>query len=262
MTIPFSYHLCNPDNTAKIKTGMERRLSAGRWAFAVPLGYHLENGLPVADPVRASLIRETFERWATGEITTTRLSEEMNARGLVSRSGRPLPASQIARFLKNPFYAGAMVVAGRRYPGNHPAIVSPELFERVQTIFEQKVSGRSARKHLDLLLVGKIVCPRCVKVLTGERHQKPSGKIFKYYRCHTPSCRFVVRAELADGLVCTKILERLATNPTAADADRLSGIVRGDDLIAKRQLVQSLVARVIVGDCDMLSLRVFYHPDN
>lgn len=262
MTIPFHYHLRNLDNTARIKTGMERRLSAGRWAFAAPLGYRLENGVPVTDPVRAPLIREMFERWATGENTTKQLAAEMTARGLVSRSGGQLAPSHLARLLKNPFYAGAMVVGGRRYAGNHPAIVSPELFERVQTVFEQKVSGRSARKHLDLLLVGKVICPRCGKVLVGEHHQKPSGKTFNYYRCRAPECRFVIRAKSTDDAVCAKILERLAANPIAADADRLSSIVQGNDLIAKRELVQSLVARVIVGDGDDPVLRVFFVSSN
>ena len=237
---------------------MEKRFSEGHWSFLAPLGYGLENGSPVPDVVLAPLVRELFQRWATGDYTAKNLSAEMASRGLLGRQGKPLATSQVVRILKNPFYAGSMVIKGIRYPSSHGAIVEPDLFDRARAVFVEKVKGRKARKHLDLLLTDKIVCPRCDTLLTGEHHRKPSGKVFRYYRCHALSCGFVLRAQDVEGEVGAVIQKHVTDAFGILAARQLLSTLQNDDMVAKRQLVQSLVGRVLIFEGDVPSLKVCF----
>ncbi|TAK05277.1 hypothetical protein EPO33_04910 [Patescibacteria group bacterium] len=181
----------------EIRKGIDESLRRGRWARAVPVGYLKERGRVLIDPARSPMMREAFERFATGTVPTTTLSDELHRKGLVSRTGKRVTATGLCRLLKNPFYAGIMRVRGIEHDGTHPALVSREVFARVQEVFRQKDSGGRTRIRLEHLLSGKVRCPSCGKNLIPERHVKPSGRVYSYYRCHWAgsTCRYLTAAE-------------------------------------------------------------------
>jgi DNA invertase Pin-like site-specific DNA recombinase len=191
---------------AEVRKGIEERLLRGQWSSYPPVGYHIRDRRIVPDPARATRIREAFELWSAGNISTERLADEMYNRGLVSRNGKMIKANAFSRILKNSFYAGIMTVRGKEYPGIHPPLISLNLLERSREVFRQKVRGRHARKHLVFVLSHKLRCPRCASTLIGEHHVKKSGKVFDYYRCHEKTCRYVTRAKELDEAVCRSLL--------------------------------------------------------
>lgn len=193
----------------EVKKGLEERLLRGLWTGQIIIGYRKVGDAITLDPARAPQMLRAFELWASGRFTSRVLADEMYASGLVSRNGNKISASKWCALLKNPFYVGIMRVNGVEYPGVHPPLVSQELFDRCQEVFAQKNSGRrQTRRHLTFVLAGKVQCPRCAQVLTGEQHvKKTSGRIYRYYRCHQQSCGFSRRANELEAAVANVILQ-------------------------------------------------------
>jgi hypothetical protein len=127
----------------------------------------------MVDPERAPFIPLAFELYATGEYSLERLSDELTTRGLRTRPGRypggPVSDSKLSVMLRDRYYLGIVTHNGAEYPGRHPALVSQELFDRVQVLLEASgVSGERRRTH-DHYLKGTLWCGRCHE--RGERRR-------------------------------------------------------------------------------------------
>jgi hypothetical protein len=102
------------------------------------------------DPERAPFVQLAFELCATGEYNLERLAA-------------------LGSMLRNRYYLGVVTYEGVEYPGRHPALVSQELFDQVQSILDASgVSGERRRRH-DHYLMGTLWCDRCDQ--RGERHR-------------------------------------------------------------------------------------------
>lgn len=191
----------------EVKKGLEERLRRGRWNGPVPIGYvRGQAGRIVLDPARSELVRAAFELWGTGGKNTTEIAKTMRAQGLVSQGGGEVRGVDFCRILKNPFYTGRMLVNGVLHPAIHPPLVTVELFDRCQEIFRQRRTPGRPRQNLTFLLSGKLLCSRCGRPVGGEEHCKPSGLVFRYYRCKRPDCGFIVRTEVIDKKVTDHLL--------------------------------------------------------
>lgn len=86
--------------------GMGTRLSQGMWTFKAPLGYWNERTPEgktiVPDPERAPLIREAFERYATGLHKRQAVLTWINDRGLKTWKGKRVSTETFRRMLINP----------------------------------------------------------------------------------------------------------------------------------------------------------------
>jgi site-specific DNA recombinase len=117
------------------------------------------------DTERAPFVKLGFELYATGEYTIDRLQAVLTDRGLVSRPGRypagPVSASKLQAMLRDPYYVGVITYDGELYQGRHEPLISEELFERVQAIFETRATaGERLRQHPHYLK-GSVWCGKC-----------------------------------------------------------------------------------------------------
>lgn len=112
--------------------GMAQKAQTGVLPCCAPVGYRNYQKKIEIDPVLAPLVREAFERAATSRLPLRSLLAEMTAKGLVSRSGKPLKVSAFWYMLKNPFYTGFIRWHDELIAGTHKPLVSQELFEAVQ----------------------------------------------------------------------------------------------------------------------------------
>ncbi len=106
----------------------------------------------------------------------------MTTRPTSNRPARPLTLSKFAELLRNRYYLGVVSYRGVEYPGKHPALVEPELFERVQMILEERDQHvLKPRRHRHYLR-GLLSCGRC-----GSRMQYTTGRgnggEFDYFVC-------------------------------------------------------------------------------
>lgn len=165
----------------EVKKGFYGRLKQGFYPLPAPLGY-LDQGkakAKVLDPIRAPLIRQAFELYATGSHTVEALAAELTRRGLRTRDDEPIGAPALFKILHRPFYAGLIRIerTGETFQGIHEPIVPMALYRRVQDVFDGRTYVRT-QKH-EFLLRRLIVCRGCDRVLVGERQK---GNV--YYRCH------------------------------------------------------------------------------
>jgi site-specific DNA recombinase len=163
---------------SEIRKGMTQKAKMGGWPSKAPIGYlnvrEKVRGRDVAkvefDPERASLVREAFQLYATGEYSILDLQATMHGRGLTSpharRAGAPMSASKLAEMLANPFYVGVVKWGGVRYEGQHRPLLSQALFDRVQDVLRAHDRvGIRHRRH-DHYLKGLLFCGECGRRLS------------------------------------------------------------------------------------------------
>ena len=145
------------------------------------------------DPKRASLVRQVFELYSTGDYSIELLHTTMTDLGLTSRATahrpeKPVSANRLHQILSDPYYAGWVIVDGQLYPGRHQPIVSQDLFDRVQDVLDAR-SRRGQRDRVTThYLKGILYCDRCHRegrtsrlIYTEARSR--TGDFYGYYVC-------------------------------------------------------------------------------
>ncbi|MGO9451098.1 MAG: recombinase family protein [Candidatus Binataceae bacterium] len=124
----------------------------GMWMGGVPpLGYDVRERKLVVNQGQAQTVRQIFERYLElGGVQL--LKRDLDQRGIVSgvktskngkqRGGKPFSRGALYCLLSNPIYLGEIRHKNERHPGQHEAIVSRELWERVQ----ERLRNRAVRR--------------------------------------------------------------------------------------------------------------------
>ena len=169
------------DNLSEeIKKGLQEGLSEGYWPFQPPYGYlRGKKKIIVVDKKHAIFVKQAFEMFATGNYSIRKLVEALFQQGYYYRADREkITHTVLEGMLKNVFYVGQMSCNGLIYRGKHPAIVSRDLFDKVQAEFK-KTNKSKVRKNFDFLYPGIAKCGICGYAISGERKRR--GIV--YYRC-------------------------------------------------------------------------------
>jgi site-specific DNA recombinase len=164
----------------EVKKGLHEKAAQGGWNGRAPLGYlnQRETRTILPDPLRAPLVRHAFERYASGLVSLKDLANELHSMGLAHvRSGHKVHASSLHFLLRNPVYAGFIRFKGALYPGKHEPLVSLDLFNQTQKMFEPNRNGNKERRHL-FALRDFLHCGECGCKITAELQR---GHV--YYRC-------------------------------------------------------------------------------
>ena len=163
----------------------------GKWVGGCPvLGYDVDpgGGRLVVNEEEAEQVRAIFALFEEHR-SVRRTLAEIERRGwrLKSwtrktgefRAGAPFALNSLRRLLTNVLYTGAIRHNGQLYPGEHPAILAPGTWERVQNLITQRtawVGGRSRNKHL-ALLSGLLYCESCTARMVYSYSGKNGSQI-------------------------------------------------------------------------------------
>lgn len=211
----------NDVRSERTVVGMKAALAAGRWTFKAPPGYlngnrKLGSSSLILEQERAPLIRQAFETYGSGLHSKQTVLAMVNAAGLRTVKGKLMSKQTFEKMLRNPVYAGLLVVDkwGERRRGDFEALVSQELFDRVQALLDGKrvnVTPR-LRSNPDFPLRHFVKCGCCGKPLTGG-WSKGRSKLYANYRCQNLQCKGVsiTKTDLENGFV--EFLERLQPRP-------------------------------------------------
>jgi site-specific DNA recombinase len=207
------------DNSARAERsvkGMKQKLEMGFWTFPPPLGYVAgrdnqgdKNLLP--DPERANFVTYAFEQFATGLYTRQQVLKIVNAKGLRTRKGEPVPIQTFVQTLRKPVYAGRIAVYGVKAQGRFMPLVSEETFAKVQLLLDHKLATITPRErnHEDFPLRNFVRCGDCGEPLTGS-YSRGRGRYYAYYHCQE-GCTRVPKEEFETGFV--NLLKRLEPKP-------------------------------------------------
>jgi site-specific DNA recombinase len=183
--------------------GFYGRLKQGIFPMPAVLGY-LDCGAGKAkalDPLRAPLMKMAFELYATGRYSLEALEQKLLELGLRSKANNKVSDSVLSRLLSNPFYMGVIRIkkTGETYLGIHEALISKDLFDRVQRILTGRYTSGTHRHQF--LFRRFITCKNCGYSLSPERHKE-----HVYYRCPTKACATkTIREEEIDRVVREKL---------------------------------------------------------
>lgn len=135
------------------------------------------------DEEKAPIIREVFVRYAEGE-TVREICKDLNDRGLKNNKGIPFKENALSWMLRNERYKGVYSHGEVRIEGGIPAIVSPELFARVQERTEKNKKAPAREKaKVNYLLTTKLFCGKCGAYMVGESGTSRNGNTHYYYKC-------------------------------------------------------------------------------
>ena len=175
----------------------------GRHVNRPPIGYisgkdPSKPKKPLMKPcsIKAPLIKEIFEEYATG------LYSQESLRKAYTKKGIDRTKSQFSNMLSNIRYIGKMPVeAHKKEPaqiveGLHEAIVDEVTFLKVQQVKLGKsnirLNTKKSSKHEEFLPLrgGVLKCVRCGSNLTGSPSKSRNGDYIYYYHCNPKkSCK-------------------------------------------------------------------------
>jgi len=162
------------------KRGLKQKREMGWFPGYAPTGYvnnKIDHTIEI-DPKRAPYIKKAFRLYDTGEYSLRSLAKKLYNEGFRTRANSDyISKSTLERILKSPFYYGYFKQNGELYQGNHTALVSKELWDRVQDRLNGKAQTEGGKKHV-FKYRGFLTCGECGCSITAE---KQKGHI--YYRC-------------------------------------------------------------------------------
>ena len=203
--------------SVRTKDKLEERAKKGLWnGGPLPFGFKYTDNKLVVNEDEAQVIRFMFEYYHE-DPSLARLRNELHRKRFFTRSGALWVKTPIDHKLRNPIYCGKIKHNGKIYPGQHEAIVSEELFNKVQELVPVRTWGKTKTERT-YLLKGLVKCQHCGSTMTPNYTSKrnKSGKLTRipYYRC-TKTMKHgniycdikSVNADKLEGFVTTELKE-------------------------------------------------------
>ena len=153
-------------NTAR---GLRQKARTGVYPGLAPIGYLND---PRTKTIRvhkknATLVREMFERYASGTTTLDELATWLENAGVMSKGNRRVHISRISFILQNPFYYGHFRYAGEVHEGNHSPLISKSLYDKANAVLRGR--GRTLAVKTDPApYCGLLRCGFCGMGITAE----------------------------------------------------------------------------------------------
>lgn len=184
----------------------------GKCTYRAPIGYLNEGSMdnkPI-DPVRGPIIQQMYELYGTGEWSQIALARFATDQGFTTvpmrkrrtkdemladdsdeeevrdKYSRPITANHISRILKNRFYIGEVLDVNGKYikSESHEALVSVELFNKVQKLLNKKCISKHYTEKLDHPFRGIVRCAQCKRAYCPYPKK---GNMYYGSRC-APGC--------------------------------------------------------------------------
>ena len=159
--------------------GRLKKASQGYFIGQVPYGYKkLDPRTTIIDEEKAPFVRRAFELYATG-ISLEKVKEQLYEEGFIYQSvHKKISKGQLGKMLQNINYLGVLKFRDVIYAGQHPPIISQELFDKAQLSF-RKDNKPLYRDDHNFALAGMMTCAKCGCAITAEIKK---GK-YVYYHC-------------------------------------------------------------------------------
>ncbi len=220
-----------------------------------PLGYDVVNKTLIPNEAEAANVRHLFEKYlelqSVNALTEYAAAHNIHAKQWttakgITKGGRPIAKMSMHRILRDRTYIGQIVnkTNGTTAQGEHAAILSTELFNRVQVALRNNANNKSETRGSPNLLTGKLFNHNGVR-FTNQRTCGKGKTNTHYYATKG----FYLPAPQVDEIATQTITRFLDADLSAlppATVDILKRInIHNIQYTEKKALIQSLVDRVI-----------------
>jgi len=178
----------------------------------VPFGYERqqEKGLPLRVDREAEAVKEGFQRRNEGR-SYGEIAAWLNTQNFRTQEEHAFTAHAVKDLLNNHFYCGYVKYRGQEFPGKHEAIISEELFQRVQARRHRREIVRCVHGPKGLLQ-GMIACSHCGNGLQSDRHRRQVPLYRERHAHECPTNNSSIVAEVIDKQMAT-IIHSLGLHP-------------------------------------------------
>src|SRR6185436_10359070 len=196
----------------------------GMWMGGfVPLGYDVKDRKLVVNKAEAATVRRIFERF-TQIGSVTELVRELRDENVRGKRGRLIDKGYVYQLFRNRTYIGEAVHKGTSYPGEHKAIISKALWDKVYGVLSEGPRQRAARTRAQTpaLLKGLIFgATGCAMTPT---HTRKGGRLYRYY--------IAIDLLKHDAAACT-VRRVPAAEIEGAVVDQVRGLLRAPEMIVR-----------------------------
>ena len=170
----------------RVVMGMGRKAAEGKWVGGTqPFGYRKapDGGRLVAESSEAALVPVIFDRYVNALLGSHEIARRLNEHGYRTRAGRPWSFKSVLTVLRNRAYLGEVGWRGEWFPGEHEALVDPEVFHKAEALLKERGEdpAKRAADSSEYLLTGLVVCAygaRFTGTAATGRH-----RTYRYYTC-------------------------------------------------------------------------------
>ena len=177
----------------RVRDKIRASKAKGLWTGGIPkLGYDIKDKKLVINPVEAEQVRSIFDGYLQcGSLAELEKFAEVNGfkhKGWVTnkgeqRGGKPFKISALHRLLHEKLYLGMIENkrTGQAFKGQHEAIISKDLWEKVQAkLKENDNCGNHTRNRNNNLLTGKLFDANGT-IFTNQANSKKKATKRHYY---------------------------------------------------------------------------------
>jgi site-specific DNA recombinase len=168
----------------------------GKWVGGTPvLGYDVDpaGGRLIINEKEAQRVRQIFELFVehhslqavVAELARRRWkTKSRQSQNGTAHTGRTFAKASLRRLLTNAVYNGKVEHRGSMYPGEHPSIIEPSVWEEVNTELRAgcRTGPGAIRAPQNALLGGLLLCQSCRRPMVPTYTAKP-GRRYRYYVC-------------------------------------------------------------------------------
>ncbi len=155
-----------------VRRRQQQMLRDGLWLSKAPFGYR---NITTPDnkkwiephPIEAKVVKKMYELYGTGVFSMHAVKEKIR-----EDFGIVMVKSKVEAILRNPFYAGEMIVNGNRYPHHYKRLVTPAAHKDIQEIRQGIRTKARKTGMLPYTYRGLVSCSDCDCTITFERQKK------------------------------------------------------------------------------------------
>lgn len=215
----------------------------GMWMGGrVPLGYDVVNKQLVVNEAEAVIVRQLFEMYLSIK-SVPKLKDKCDELGLKTKTqrqqdgqtvgGRPFSRGHLYTLLTKPLYIGQVLHRGQTYPGQHQAIVDPDIFRQVQDLITANAPDRrQAENQASPHLLTGLLFEETGDALSPT-HAVKKGKRYRYYTSHRLKSQGASSSggwRLAADQIEQAVIQLLTD--TLSDQDKLMNLFSDEDFTA------------------------------
>lgn len=214
----------------RLQRGTKEALQDGAYVADPPYGYirasvGKRSSLAINEE-EATYVRMMFDMYANGTGCQT-IADHVNSLGAKPHRSNQFGRTSVAKILKNPVYIGKVawnqntytVVDGKRrsyhkprsewtiIDGLHPAIISEEVYDQVQRIFDGRWHPPYYSGQLENPMAGIIRCASCGSILQRRPYIKRNDP--EHILCPTRGCCCSSKLSLVESELLHQIREQL-----------------------------------------------------
>lgn len=244
-------------SSERVRDKIRASKAKGLWTGGIPkLGYDIKDKKLVINPVEAEQVRSIFEgylQWGSlaelerfAEIKGFKHKSWMTNKG-EHKGGKPFKTSALHRLLHEKLYLGMIENkrTGQTFKGQHEAIISKDLWEKVQTkLKENNNCSNHTRSRNNNLLTGKLFDANGT-LFTNQSNSKKKATKRHYYSIKG----LFLPTEQIDKLAKDAIIEILNSrlNGLNKDSAMVLKLINFNDMdyFAQRNFTRNFINKII-----------------